>query len=213
MPLTRSSDDFYPNKDDSFKTHIVQNVLNSVFLSDILFCDYDMWWSNHKTAVQSGMLRAISGGPIYVSDKIGDSMLSYIEPLVEDDGKILRCDNVGKPTMDCLFTDMSKFDGILKVFNTKGSDGVVALFNLSDKESVATTSSSDFGACGDYAAYVYTKKKFSFEKNIMVTLEPGGSEIINFYKIDNNKEVLVGDLSKYISVASKNKKKLNYKMI
>ncbi|MBQ7901239.1 MAG: hypothetical protein IJ365_04660 [Clostridia bacterium] len=35
-----------------------------------------MWWSNHPTARSSGMLRAISAGPVYLSDRIGESDLS-----------------------------------------------------------------------------------------------------------------------------------------
>jgi hypothetical protein len=51
-----------------------------------------MWWSEHpESAIQSGVLRAISGSPIYVSDKIGRSNGEILKPLALSDGKILRC--------------------------------------------------------------------------------------------------------------------------
>ena len=52
----------------------------------------------HESAVQSGVLRAISGSPVYVSDKIGASDPEKILPLIEDDGKIIRCPGVGDDT-------------------------------------------------------------------------------------------------------------------
>lgn len=207
IAVMRSSDDFYPLKQESFVRHIMQNAYNSVFISDLYYCDFDMWWSNHIHSVQSGMLRAISGGPIYISDKIGDSQRESIMPLIEEDGRILRCDNVGKVTVDCLFKNPVKTDGVLKIFNTSGDCGVIAVFNLSDRSVEVTVSADDFYGSGKYTAYVYTRKQFISNSKIKIELPAGKSEIVNFYKIIDG-YILVGDLSKYVSVASSKKQRI-----
>ncbi len=201
-PVTRSSDDFYPDKKDSFRQHAIQNAYNSVFASNLFYCDYDMWWSSHSSTVQSGMLRAVSGGPIYLSDRLSNSKLDAVLPLIEDDGRILRCDKVGLPTEDCLFTDVLSEEKILKIYNCKGDDGVIALFNLSDKTLEATISAGDFKGTGDYVAYVYTQKKFYKKDKITIRLSGGNSEIVNYYHVEK-KKVCLGDLSKYASIASR----------
>lgn len=113
-------DDFYPNDVSSFAEHAIQNAYNSAFFSNLWYCDYDMWWSNHSTARSSGMLRAISGGPMYLSDKIGESELEYVLPLVDETGRIYKCDDVGKVTGDMLFQNPIDSKKILKIFNKCG---------------------------------------------------------------------------------------------
>lgn len=200
-PLTRSSDDFYPEKENGFMLHAIQNAYNSVFVSPLFYCDYDMWWSNHVSAVPSGMLRAVSGGPVYLSDKLNESEIDFILPLVEEDGRILRCDDVGLPTEDCLFTNIYSKEKILKIYNHKDDDGVVALFNLGEKELETIISADDFNGKGQYIAYAYTQQKFYVKDRITVKLPAGSSEILNFYHVNDGK-IFLGDLSKYVSVAS-----------
>ena len=124
------SDDFFPDKEDSFKEHILQNIYNSVFLSELFYCDFDMWWSKHISAKQNMILRMISGGPIYISDKIGESDIENIKNLLDKSGKQLQCDSVPRICETDLFHNPC--EGILRVENTLGGEDVIALFNLSD---------------------------------------------------------------------------------
>lgn len=52
------------------------------------------------------MARAVSGGAVYVSDKPGQHDFSLLRKLVLPDGSILRALLPGRPTRDCLFTDV-----------------------------------------------------------------------------------------------------------
>ncbi len=204
-PIIRNSDDYFPDIEGSFKNHAVMNAYNSVFNRDLYYCDFDMWWTNHNSAVESAMLRAISGGPVYISDKIGETVGEALLPLADKNGKIYRCDDCARVTEDCLFVDTIKEKKALKLFNVKGNNGVVALFNLTEDDITAYTNARDFGGSGKYIAYVYTAKKFYDCDNIKITLKAGKSEIVNFYEIKDGYAEL-GDLTKYISIADENKK-------
>ena len=91
--VNRNSDDFFPNRERGFISHIIQNVYSAIWHDQMYYCDFDMWWSMHESAVQSGVLRAISGSPVYVSDKIGESNAANIAPVVagEDAGYAYIC--------------------------------------------------------------------------------------------------------------------------
>ena len=67
-----------------------------------------MWWTDDEQAKKNSVLRAISGGPVYVSDKIGRSRPEVFEPLCYSDGRILRCESPATPTLDCLTVDPEK---------------------------------------------------------------------------------------------------------
>jgi raffinose synthase len=75
--------------------------------------------------------RAVSGGPVYVSDRPGHHDFDLLKRLVLPDGGVLRCLLPGRPTSDCLYTDVSK-DGktALKIWNINPVCGVVAAFNV-----------------------------------------------------------------------------------
>ena len=127
--LSRNSDDFYPDKPESFKEHIEQNVYNAVFHGNLFYCDFDMWWTNHDTAKQSSILRMISGGPVYISDRVGETNPEIIDAITDQNGTVIMCDDVPLPTEDCLFGH----SGIIKVFNRCGNKKVTAVFNMTNE--------------------------------------------------------------------------------
>ena len=93
-----------------------------------------MWWTDDTQAQKNSLLRAVSGGPIYVSDEIGRSRAEVLKPLAFDDGKILRCDRCGLPSLDCLTSDPETSGSALKIQNVicgeAGDFGFVAAFNI-----------------------------------------------------------------------------------
>ena len=68
-------------------------------------------------AEKNSILRAISGGPIYVSNQIGRSRRDLLMPLVLEDGHILRCDRPGMPTAECIFENPINSGKIFKIQN------------------------------------------------------------------------------------------------
>ena len=103
---------------------------NSVFLGEIMLPDWDMFHSLHPAAEYHASARAISGGPIYVSDAPGKHNFDLLKKLVLPDGSILRARLPGRPTKDCLFTDPAR-DGVslLKIWNMNKLGGVLGVYN------------------------------------------------------------------------------------
>lgn len=106
--MARASDDFYPDDPASITPHIVASAYNSLFLSPIAVPDWDMFHSEHKGADLHAAARAVSGGPVYVSDKPGKHNFDRLKQLVLPDGSVLRALAPARPTRDCLFRDVTK---------------------------------------------------------------------------------------------------------
>lgn len=196
--LNRNSDDFFPKKENGFLNHIYQNAYNGISHSRIHHCDFDMWWSKHPSALQSSVLRAISGGPIYTSDEIGGSDATYIKPLVDENVRILRPDDTARPTFDCVYVDCAAAGVPLKLFNYSGDKLAVAAFGLTDGGSKGTLRLSDIpGAKGDYVAVDYfTGRRFlmTAESVIELSVEKDGVALYNFFPVKDGKATVgVGD--------------------
>ncbi|KAH9610837.1 hypothetical protein KSS87_005284 [Heliosperma pusillum] len=128
--IVRASDDFYPRDPVSHTIHIAAVAYNSVFLGEFMQPDWDMFHSDHPASEYHGSARAISGGPIYVSDAPGKHNFDLLKKLVLPDGSVLRPRLPGRPTRDCLFNDPAR-DGIslLKIWNMNKYTGVVGVYN------------------------------------------------------------------------------------
>lgn len=175
--VIRNSDDFFPNKEDGFEAHISQNVYNAVFNDDLYYCDFDMWWTNHLNAKQSCVLRAMSGGPVYVSDGIGDTDAHYLTVLTDDEGRLNRCDRAAKPTADCLFG----YEDVLKIYNKIGNDYVVGFFNLSNVRKTVTFKLSDIYENGKYETDIrFAQRKDTMYENdeVEIVIDPNDVEIM-----------------------------------
>ena len=131
--VSRCSDDFQPENRPWFTKHILQCTYNSILQGQFYWNDYDMWWTDDTQAERNSVLRAVSGGPVYVSDEIGRSRPEVLKPLCFDDGRILRCDRSGMPTADCLIDDPRESGKPFKVQNKIGKAGVVAAFYIAEE--------------------------------------------------------------------------------
>lgn len=132
--VSRNSDDFVPGRENGFAEHLLQNAYNALYHDELYYCDWDMFWTNHEDSTRHALLRAISGGPVYFSDRVGGTDPETVKPLTYRDGEILMMSRSAKPTEDCLFADPT-VSGVLKLTNTApwGQDeraGGIAVFNL-----------------------------------------------------------------------------------
>ena len=174
--LVRNSDDFFPQKEDALKNHVLQNAYNAVFNDNLYYCDYDMWWSNHFEAEQNAALRAISGGPFYLSDAVGESNEKIINKFVNQNGEILRYDNAAKPTADCLFG----IDNILKIYNTYGKNGIVAVFSFEIGGKVQI-GANDFGGKGDYiVTEIFSGDSYRLNEKELIDVELNANSVKMF---------------------------------
>lgn len=136
--LGRVGDDFWPTdpSGDINGTywlqgcHMVHCAYNSLWMGNFIHPDWDMFQSTHPCAEFHAASRAISGGPIYVSDAVGKHNFSLLKRLVLPDGSILRCDYYALPTRDCLFVDpLHDGETMLKIWNLNKFSGVLGVFN------------------------------------------------------------------------------------
>lgn len=138
IALGRVGDDFWcvdPSGDPNGTfwlqgCHMVHCAYNSLWMGNFIHPDWDMFQSTHPCADFHAASRAISGGPIYVSDHVGKHNFELLKRLVLPDGSILRCAYYALPTRDCLFED-PLHDGktMLKIWNLNKCTGVLGAFN------------------------------------------------------------------------------------
>ena len=176
--INRISGDFQPENRKWFVQHLLQCSFNSLIQGCIYVGDWDMWWSDDEQATKNAVLRAMSGGPVYVSDELGRSVKETIMPIVYKDGRIIRLENPAMPTEDCLLDDAEHNGRIFKVWNRIGGCGVIAAFNLDEEERTVsgTVSVSDVAGLedGQYVFFDYfarTATVLSSTESLSVSLE------------------------------------------
>lgn len=128
--VMRSSDDFLPLVPESHGMHLYTNAHVGMWFGEFMLLDWDMFQSSHERGSFHAAARAISGGPVYVSDKSGDHDFSVLRRLVLSDGTILRSEYSARPTLDCLFISPHESSVPFKIFNINGDCGVIGAFNL-----------------------------------------------------------------------------------
>ncbi len=206
--MNRNSNDFLPKLENGFAIHIRTNVYNAPVHAQVMYCDYDMWWSKHESSKPSSVLRAISGGPVYISDPIGATDMTYLSPLYEEDGSVPQLDSQAMPTYDCFYRDCEALGVPLKTFNRAGDCFAVAAFGLSDEGARGTFRLSDIpGACGEYLACEYfsgAQVCMDEDTILPISLEKHEVELWNLYPIRDG-VAMVGDDTLYMGCASKHK--------
>ncbi|OVA20778.1 Glycosyl hydrolases 36 [Macleaya cordata] len=138
ISLGRVGDDFwctdpYGDPNGTFwlqGCHMVHCAYNSLWMGNFIHPDWDMFQSTHPCAQFHASSRAISGGPIYISDCVGKHDFQLLKSLALPDGSILRCEHYALPTRDCLF-EYPLHDGktMLKIWNLNKYTGVLGAFN------------------------------------------------------------------------------------
>ena len=168
-PVSRCSGDFQPENKEWFKKHILQCAYNSILQGQFYWCDWDMWWTDDGQAMKNSLMRAISGGPIYVSDMIGRSNPEFFKPLVLDDGSILRCDRPCTPAKDCITVDCTKNKKAFKLQNIAGEYGIMTLLNIDENGSAVTAKVSSDDIEGleaqEYAVYEHFSRELRILKH------------------------------------------------
>lgn len=215
--ITRNSDDFFPNKENGFFKHLSQNVYNAIWHSQLHHCDFDMWWSGISAPVQSGVLRAISGGPVYVSDKQDISSLENILPVVGESGDICRMDDAALPTDDCIYKDCEKEKKLLTVYNKKADAVALAAFNVCKEdltEEFSLNSIPVIDTLKDYVLYEYftrETKVVKAGKPLRLTVSANDVKSYSLYPIHGEGEEAYfeeGDTTRYVSCSVRTGRKV-----
>jgi len=135
--LTRTSTDFWPLKPATHGLHLFTNAQVSLWFGEFVHPDWDMFQSGHAMGAFHAAARAISGGPVYVSDRPGEHDFDLLRKLVLPDGTVLRTEAPALPTRDCLFHDPLREDVLLKLFSPNKMGAVLGAFHCRYDESGA----------------------------------------------------------------------------
>ncbi|RMZ75537.1 hypothetical protein DV738_g5403, partial [Chaetothyriales sp. CBS 135597] len=138
--VLRNSDDFFPDIADSHPWHVFSNAHNALFTQHLnVLPDWDMFQTRHPYSGFHAAARALSGGPIYITDEPGKHDVDLIHQITALNPRgqtvILRPSCVGKA-----IGVYDKYDekGVLKIgaFDGRANTGAgfLGVFNLDAKE-------------------------------------------------------------------------------
>lgn len=210
--ISRSGEDFGCTEDiGGIRYLLLQNVRNTVWMDQLYYCDYDMWWSGKMYPYLTGALRAISGAPIYVSDGIGKTDAELLTHITEDDGEIMYCDHGAYPTLDCLYETP---DATFKIWNRSGDAFAAAVYPLGDEAISGTLKLSSIPGIEEgrnYIAYEYFTGKYTLLKHdgeISYSLAPDKMAAYSIYPVydwDGEDYIMQGNKGKVFPIASRHK--------
>ena len=187
--IVRTSTDFFPDSAASWGPHLVLNAYNSLIWGNLVQPDWDMFKSVHPWAAFHAAARAISGGPVYLSDEPGRHDIDLIRKVALADSRVLRPADCARPTADILFRDPQTEDLLLKLFNrNRVGSFILAAFNcnyLIDQSQTITDTLAvalAHGACADsvYAVLESDSREPVLRKadeSWLVSLSSGGFRI------------------------------------
>ncbi len=103
--VIRGSVDYKTTMDRTDVT-IVQNFTNAFWLGHLHWVDQDMYHSSFKeTARLMAVCRAVSGGPVYLSDETKNMDDTHLKPIIYNDGKIVGTLAPGVPLPESMMQD------------------------------------------------------------------------------------------------------------
>ena len=130
----RTSPDYQKHNLATSKSQILQSVFNVLWLGQTLWPDHDMFHSSDKEVGEAmSVTKALSGGPIYLSDDPSDFEKEVIAPLCYKDGKLIRPEAPGVPLPESIFNDaLYESESVYKTISPlKNGTCAIAAYNLS----------------------------------------------------------------------------------
>ncbi len=195
--LLRTSTDFWPNIPATHGAHLYTNAQVGYWFGEFIQPDWDMFQSGHDWGMFHAAGRAVSGGPVYVSDKPDTHDFPLLHKLVLSDGTVLRCREPGRPTRDCLFRDPTREDVLLKVVNYNDGSAVIGAFNCQYHEDPAqrreiegSLSPADAPSLAgeEFALYAHTSgtvRRMRRNESFPMRLSEGGWELFTIVPVMN----------------------------
>jgi raffinose synthase len=183
--LVRTSDDYYPNKPESHGLHLHTNAQMGMWFGEFIQPDWDMFQSCHPFAGYHAAGRALSGGPLLITDEVGKHDPAVIRRLVLGNGRALLADHPGRPSPDSLYVDPTRQSQVLKIFNRAGGAGLVGMFHAKAKERLALETELSARDCPgledrEVVAFLHHRaqtRRLRPGQSIPVSLEHGGHEM------------------------------------
>lgn len=130
----RSSDDYFPKRPETNATHLVNNAWNGLWAAHLALPDWDMFHSGHAAGAYHAAARAISGGPVYISDVPGKHDAALLRRLCAGDGRALRCAQPVRLVRELVYVDCQRERRLLRLVNRTAVGGLLGLFHVSNPD-------------------------------------------------------------------------------
>lgn len=151
--LTRSSPDYNQKDKDKNKCNTYQSFANHLWMGQTVWGDLDMFHTHDERDVHSmALARAISGGPVYISDEPKTIVPEVLIPFAFADGKLLRTQAPATLLPESFFIHPFR-DGkpFRVVAPLEDNVAAIALFNFTEggKALTASFSAKDYPFAGE----------------------------------------------------------------
>lgn len=129
---TRVSIDYKKYDENMAKSHLFQSYTNTLLLGQTIWPDHDMF---HSCDTICGALmarsKAISGGPVYLSDSPKDFTKAHIFPLIDEQGKLFRPEAPAVPLPESVLTNPLQSGKAYRVSAPVGNEAMALIcYNL-----------------------------------------------------------------------------------
>ena len=132
--LTRSSPDYNQKSKDKNKCNTYQSFANHLWMGQTVWGDLDMFHTHDERDVKPmAIARAVSGGPVYISDEPSKIVPEVLAPFAYQDGKLLRAAAPATLLPESFFVHPFRDDVVFRVVApVKGKVAAIALFNFTE---------------------------------------------------------------------------------
>lgn len=132
--VTRSSPDYNQSDKDKNKANTYQSFANHLWMSQTVWGDLDMFHTHdERDVVPMAIARAISGGPVYISDEPSKIVAEVLTPFAYEDGLLLRTQAPATLLPESFFIDPFRDAEVFRVIAPlEDHTAAIALFNFSE---------------------------------------------------------------------------------
>jgi hypothetical protein len=132
--VNRCSEDYAAGDLGRARRHLHNSYANMAWLGQTMWGDHDMFHSNDKVSGRvMAVSKAVSGGPVYLSDNPRDFVADHVRPLCYEDGRLLRPLAPATATPESLFVDPFAEDVCFRtVAPLAGGAAAVCVYNLTE---------------------------------------------------------------------------------
>ena len=178
----RNSDDYYPEKTESHGFHLAANAANALWTSAFALPDWDMFHSGHAAGWFHGAARAISGGPVYISDVPGKHDAGLVRALTLADGRVPRPPHPARVADSRILVDCVGEDRLLLVRNRTAAGFLLGAFHCRHAANLISDSwcPADAGATGQVVVHQYRSDRCELmdaSAANVIALEPLGWDV------------------------------------
>lgn len=151
--VTRSSPDYNQADKDKNKANTYQSFANHLWMSQTVWGDLDMFHTHDERDVEPmAIARAISGGPVYISDEPNKIVAEMLTPFAYEDGLLLRTQAPATLLPESFFIHPFRDAEVFRVIAPlEDQVAAIALFNFAEVEKPleGSISATDYPYAGE----------------------------------------------------------------